>query len=73
MIESKVYKGAQVTIPSIFRKKYNVKKDDIVEWEDTKEGIKISFRKKRKFTDIKGIAKINEKTNAVELKKDLYK
>ena len=47
VIETKVYKKNQTTIPAVYRKKYDVQPDDIVEWEENDRGeIVVSFRKK---------------------------
>ncbi|WP_297897541.1 AbrB/MazE/SpoVT family DNA-binding domain-containing protein [Methanobrevibacter sp.] len=74
IIETKVYEGNQTTIPSEFRKKHNIKPNDIVEWnEDANGNITVSFRKKVTLNDIIGIGKTKERTNAVKLKKDLYR
>lgn len=73
-IETKVYEGNQTTIPSEIRKKHNIQPNDIVEWKENKKGeIQVSFRKKTTIDDIIGIGKTKEKTNAVELKRKLYK
>lgn len=72
--ETKVYKKNQTTIPSEIRKKFNVKPDDIVVWEENEGGeIVVSFRKKLSFKDMKGSANVKEETNAVELERDLYR
>jgi len=74
IIETKVYSGNQTTIPSEFRKKHNIQKNDIVEWKEEKDGtIKVNFRKKVTIDDIIGIGKTKNTTNAVKLKKELYK
>ena len=67
VIETKVYKKNQTTIPAVYRKKYDVQPDDIVEWEENDRGeIVVSFRKKLSFRDMM------TKTNAVQLEKELY-
>lgn len=74
IFETKVYKKNQTTIPAEIRKKFNIKPDDIVEWEENENGeIMVSFRKKISFKDAKGSANVKEKTNAVELERDLYR
>jgi bifunctional DNA-binding transcriptional regulator/antitoxin component of YhaV-PrlF toxin-antitoxin module len=74
IIETKVYKKNQTTIPAELRKKHSVKPDDIVEWKEDDEGnIQVSFRKKVKVDDIIGIGKTKERTNAVNLKRSLYR
>jgi bifunctional DNA-binding transcriptional regulator/antitoxin component of YhaV-PrlF toxin-antitoxin module len=73
-IQTKVYEGNQTTIPSIFRKKHDIKPNDIVEWKEDKKGnIQVNFRKKVTMDDIIGIGRTEERTNAVELKRNLYK
>ena len=37
MIETKIYNRGQTTIPSEFRKEYNLTNDDIVEWNKMKK------------------------------------
>lgn len=74
VIETKVYKKNQTTIPSVYRKKYNVKPDDIVEWEENDRGeIVVSFRKRLSFRDMIGAGTLKTPTNAVQLEKELYK
>jgi len=66
--ETKISKGFQTVVPSDIRKKFDVNPGDIVKWEITEEGAKVSFRKKVTIEDIIGIVK-GPKTDAVELKK----
>lgn len=74
MIENKLYNGKQVTIPSVYRKKFNIEKDDIIQWKENEKGeLVVSFRKKVKPSDVRGIGKTKEVTNAVKLKRGLYK
>ena len=73
MIRTKVYARNQTTIPSEYRKKYNVQPNDIVEWEENENGeLTITFRKKITFREMLGKGTIKETTNAVELEKELY-
>lgn len=73
-IETKVYQKNQTTIPAKFRKKYDIKPNDIVEWEENENGeVVVSFRKKISFRDMRGAGTLKEKTNAVELEKELYR
>ena len=73
VIETKVYKKNQTTIHAVYRKKYDVQPDDIVEWEENDRGeIVVSFRKKLSFRDMMGSGNVKTKTNAVELEKELY-
>ena len=47
MFETRINQKGQTTIPSEFRKEYNLCKDDIVKWEKNSQGeIVVSFRKK---------------------------
>ncbi|MDR2829674.1 MAG: hypothetical protein LBB45_01335 [Methanobrevibacter sp.] len=47
-VETKVYEGNQTALyPSVFRKKHNIKPNDIVKWrEDEKGNIQVIFQKK---------------------------
>ncbi|WP_409199323.1 AbrB/MazE/SpoVT family DNA-binding domain-containing protein [Methanobrevibacter sp. DSM 116169] len=73
MISTKVYKGYQTVIPAEIRKEFDIEKGDILEWNtNNKDEISFKVRKKRQFKDIRGIIKLNETTNAVQLKKELY-
>lgn len=74
VIETKVYEGNQTTIPAEFRKRHNIKPNDIVEWKEDRNGnIYVNFRKKVNVEDVMGIIKLNKRTDAVQLKKKLYK
>lgn len=73
--KSRLYKNNQTTVPSIIRKELNIKQDSIINWElnsDNSVTIKINDEKTT-LRDLAGIGKSNEKTNAVELKRGLYK
>ena len=71
VIETKVYKNNQTTIPEVYRKKYDVQPGDIVEWEENDCGeIVVSFRKKLSFSDMIGVGTVKTSTNAVQLEKD---
>lgn len=73
VIETKVYQKNQITIPSIYRKKYNIKPNDIVEWDENENGeIVLTFRKKLSLKDLKGAGTVKETTNAVQLERELY-
>ena len=61
------------TIPKEIRKNYDIDNDTVVEWAINEKGNpEINFRKKRRFKDLVGAFKTEEKTNAVELKRSLY-
>jgi AbrB family looped-hinge helix DNA binding protein len=70
--ETKISKGFQTVVPSDVRKKFGINPGDIVEWQITKEGVKISFRKKVTIEDIFGMVD-GPKTDAVELKKKVQR
>lgn len=73
LIKTKVYAKNQTTIPSEFRKKYNIKPNDIVEWEENENGtITVSFRAKISFKDMEGAGTLKTPTNAVKLERKLY-
>ena len=73
VIETKVYQKNQITIPSIYRKKYNIKPNDIVEWDENENGeIVLTFRKRLSLKDLKGAGTVKETTNAVKLERELY-
>ncbi len=73
VIETKVYKNNQTTIPEVYRKKYDVQPGDIVEWEENDCGeIVVSFKKKLSFSDMIGVGTVKTSTNAVQLEKKLY-
>lgn len=71
---TKIYKNFQTSIPKEVRETFGVDKDTIVEWGIDENGKpEINFRKKVKVEDIIGFIKVDEKTNSVDLKKELYK
>lgn len=70
--ETKISKGFQTVVPSDVRKKFGINPGDIVEWQITKEGVIISFRKKVTIEDIFGMVD-GPKTDAVELKKKVQR
>ncbi len=73
VIETKVYQKNQITIPSEVRKKYDVKPNDIVEWDENENGeVVLTFRKKLTLKDLKGKGTVKETTNAVDLQRGLY-
>jgi len=70
-VTTKIYENNQTDIPSEIRKKFNIGKNDLVEWSiNEKNEVKIKFRKKVSFKDIRSKGKIGYKTNAVDLKKE---
>ena len=70
---SKIQSNYQTTIPKEIRKNYDIDNDTVVEWAINEKGNpEINFRKKRRFKDLVGAFKTEEKTNAVELKRSLY-
>lgn len=73
MIETKIYQRGQTTIPSEYRKEYNLSKDDVVEWKKNDQGeIVVSFRKKVTIDEMIGSIKTKEKTDSVELVRSIY-
>jgi bifunctional DNA-binding transcriptional regulator/antitoxin component of YhaV-PrlF toxin-antitoxin module len=66
---TKISKAFQTVVPSEFRKKYNIRPEDIIEWIDSEEGIKLNIRKKITDEDIAGSLTGNFKYNGVKLKK----
>ena len=73
MIETKIYQRGQTTIPSEYRKEYNLTKDDIVEWKKNEKGeIIVSFRKKVTIDEMIGTLKTKDKMDSVELVRSIY-
>ncbi|WP_458403774.1 AbrB/MazE/SpoVT family DNA-binding domain-containing protein [Methanobrevibacter sp.] len=71
---SKIQSNYQTTIPKEIRKNYDIDHNTVVEWGINEKGKpEINFRKKRNFKDLGGAFKTEDKTNAVELKRSLYK
>lgn len=71
---TKMYKNGQTAIPSVIRKEFNINENTIIEWGKDNEGnFQVKLRKKPSFDDLAGIGHSEEKTNAVKLKKELYK
>lgn len=72
--DTKIYKNYQTSIPSKIREECNIGPDDIVEWFLDDDGkVTLTFRKKVTFNQMRGSIKLNNKTNAVDLEKELYK
>ncbi|MBZ9570086.1 AbrB/MazE/SpoVT family DNA-binding domain-containing protein [Methanobrevibacter sp. TMH8] len=69
MSTTKISKAFQTVVPSEFRKKYDIRPNDIIEWVDTKEGIKINIRKKITDEDIAGSLTGDFSYDSVKLKK----
>lgn len=73
MIETRIYQRGQTTIPAVYRKKYNLTQNDVMEWDENEKGeIIISFRKKVTIDEMIGSLKTEEKTNSVELVRRIY-
>ena len=72
---TKMYKNNQTVIPSFIRKKYGVSENTIITWiEDDEGNITVHFREKVNFEDMLGAGSmVKEKTDSVQLKKELYK
>ena len=70
---SKIYGNYQTSIPKEIRKRCNINKDYVIEWDLSKDGKpEINFRKKRNIKNLIGAFHLQEKTNSVELKRSLY-
>ena len=70
---SKIYGNYQTSIPKEIRKRCNIDKDYVIEWDLTEEGKpEINFRKKRDIKNLIGAFHLDEKTDSVELKRSLY-
>lgn len=69
--ETKISKGYQTVVPSKIRKAYGIMPGDILDWNDTEEGILVQPRKKRTLQDIIGLVKTEG--DAVESKKSIQK
>lgn len=71
---TRVSKNNQTTIPSKVRNKLGLNKKSIITWELNADGtVTLSFEKKKSFKELAGLGKSKEVTNAVELKRGLYK
>ena len=70
---TKLYSNNQTAVPSIIRDKFDVNGDTIIEWgiNEKNEPI-IKFRKKRNIEDLIGMVQLDEITDSVKLKKELY-
>lgn len=54
-IETKIDQRGQTTIPAVYRKKFNIQPNDIVEWSEDDEGnIIVNFRKKVSINEMIG-------------------
>ena len=68
-----LYGNYQTSIPKEIRKRCNINKDYVIEWDLSKDGKpEINFRKKRNIKNLIGAFHLEEKTNSVELKRSLY-
>ena len=66
---TKISKSFQTVVPSKIRKRYNVEHEDIIEWIDEGDGIRINIRKKVTDEDIIGTLSGDFKYDSVKLKK----
>ena len=66
---TKISKAFQTVVPSEFRKKYGIRPNDIIEWIDTQDGIKLNIRKKITDEDIVGTLTGDFSYDSVKLKK----
>lgn len=72
---TKIYKNNQTTIPSKIRKELNITENSIINWNlnpDNTITLKIE-NEKASVRDLVGLGSTKEVTNAVELKRSLYK
>ena len=70
---TKLYRNNQTAVPIIIRDKFDVDADTIIEWGiNEKNEPVIKFRKKRNIEDIIGLVQLDERTDSVKLKKELY-
>lgn len=70
---SKIQSNYQTTIPKEIRKNFSVEKGMIVEWRINENGrAEIFFRRRRDIRELKGLIKLDQPTDSVELKKELY-
>lgn len=73
LVEMKVYQKNQITIPTVYSKKYNVEPGDIVEWQEDEKGrLYVTFRKKVHINDMIAAGKKSKNTNAVKSEDKLY-
>ncbi len=72
-IETRVYNN-QTTIPAHIIKKESIDNNTIVEWIEKEDNTyEVKFRKKRTFKEMLGKYSLDELTNGVKLKKEIYK
>ena len=70
---SKIYGNYQTSIPKEIRKRCNIDKDYVIEWDLKEDGTpEINFRKKRDIRNLIGAFHLDEETDSVELKRSLY-
>ena len=70
---SKVQINYQTTIPKEIRKNFQVDNNTVIEWSINEKGKpELNFRRKRKLKELKGLIKLDHKTDSVQLKKELY-
>jgi AbrB family looped-hinge helix DNA binding protein len=55
MVSTKVYEGYQTVIPAEIRKKFNIKKSDILNWRISDDEIIVKVKKKEDINSIIGI------------------
>lgn len=74
IINTKIYKNNQITIPSKIRKELNINSESSVNWilnNDKTITLKVE-NKKPSVKDLIGLGSSKEVTNAVDLKRGLY-
>ena len=73
VIETRVYPNGRIEVPEEYVEKFDIKPNDIAEWDENEDGeIVLSFRKKLSPSDLEAKGHVNEKTNAVDLGNSLY-
>jgi bifunctional DNA-binding transcriptional regulator/antitoxin component of YhaV-PrlF toxin-antitoxin module len=66
---TKISKSFQTVVPAEIRKKYNITKNDVIEWIDSEDGLKLNIRKKVTDLDILGSLDGDLQYDSVELKR----
>lgn len=70
---TKIYKNFQTSIPKEMREAFDIDEKTIVEWGINEKGEpEVNFRNKVNLEDIIGMVKIEEVTDSVKLKKEIY-
>lgn len=72
---TKIYQNKQTIIPSKVRKELEINENTIIDWSiNPDKTVTLTFKnKKATIGDLAGLGRSKEKTNAVDLKRSLYK